>query len=280
VLAERELARRGLKVELVKAGMQGLDTRSEFILLRRLIDRYDADAVVVGFLINDLYTNLPYAPRTEAQTPSPDLEQVQRSVFRQRSTGFHLLTLARRIASATDAAYIGLYLAAPGRGEYLRPPLSAKARRQLEITDTLFSQLAAYCRSKSTPLTVFSLPQQFQVMYARRGARDQGVEVSYYDQHFGRLAPSWGLDWIPALDEMTRAEQASGQDMFYRLDGHFSPAGHRVAAEVFTSRVIPALLARLKPHGQGAGQLSSKNRIDKGREHRSLGEHQQHTHQK
>ena len=282
VLAERELERLGLKVDLVKAGMQGLDTRSELILLRSLIERYDADAVVVGFLINDLYTNIPFAPDSETKTAPPELKAVQRSVFQRSGRAhFHLLTLARRIASATDAGYIALYLAAPGRGEYLRLPLSERPRRQLEITDTLLSQMAAYCDSLGKPLVIFSMPQQFQVMYARKGRRDQGVDVAYYDRHFARLAQASGFDWIPALEPLVKAEKGSGQDLFYRLDGHFTPAGNAVAAEVFTEQVIPIILARTKPGGGVSAQgPESEDGINEGRKRRPLGKYQQGTYHK
>jgi lysophospholipase L1-like esterase len=251
VLAEQKLERQGLKVDLVKAGVEGGDTRSELILMRRLIERYQVDAVVVGFLINDLYSNVPYTPGSEAKAPPQKLDEVQRSVFRlsRLASNFHLLTLARRAAIANDAVYIALYLAAPNRGEYLRIPLSPTPRRQLGITDTLLTQMAAFCHSVGKPLVVFSMPQQFQVMYARKG-RSDGIDVGYYDRHFGQLAEARGFEWVPGLDPLVLAENARGQDMFYRLDGHFTPAGNAAAAEVFIDKVIPRILARTTP-GRG-----------------------------
>lgn len=256
VLSERELEREGLGVDLVKAGMEGADTRSELILMRRLIGRYDADAVVVGFLINDLYSNVPYTTGSEAGASPQELVQAQRSVFHLSSAvhDFHLLTMARRLAIATDAGYIGLYLAAPSRGDYLRIPLSGIPRRQLEITDTLLSQMAAFCQSLGKPLVVFSMPQQFQVMYTRKGRSVSGIDVRFYDRHFARLAAASGFEWVPALDALVQAEKASGHDMFYRLDGHFTPAGNAVAAEVFLDQVVPRILARTTP-GRGVSAM-------------------------
>jgi lysophospholipase L1-like esterase len=246
VLAEQELERQGLKVDLVKAGMQGADTRSELILLRRLVKSYDADAVVVGFLINDLFTNVPYTPASGSEAPEPELAAVQRTVFRRddQARTFHLLTLAQRIASASDVAYIAMYLAAPGRGEYLRVPLPEVPRRQLEITEMLVRQMAAYCDSLGKPLIVFSMPQQFQVIYARTGRSDPQIDVSYYDRHFTQLAEAIGFEWVPTLEAFVEAEKTSGQDMFHRLDGHFTPAGNEVAAEVFMEKVLPTIRAK------------------------------------
>jgi hypothetical protein len=109
--------------------------------------------------------------------------------------------------------------------------------------------MAAYCDSLGKPLVIFSMPQQFQVMYARTGRGDKGIDVTYYDRHFAQLAQEKGFGWVSALEALVQAERASGQDMFYRLDGHFTPAGHRAAAGVFTTDVIPRLLPQITPAG-------------------------------
>jgi lysophospholipase L1-like esterase len=245
VLAERELE--GLAIDLLNAGIQGMDTRSQLTLLRRLVQRYDVDGVVLGFLINDLYTNL----RRPSQGAVGEL-QVGKSprepptVFRtlDQTRSLHLLTLARRIVQSIDAGYIALYLAAPERGEYLRPPLSGRPLRQLQITEELLREMAAFCDSLGKPFAVISLPQQFQVLYQRSGRRDESVDASYYDRHFAQVAKSSGFAWVPALPAVVAAPEASG-DLFYPLDGHFTPRGTAAVARVVARHLIPGLLRRL-----------------------------------
>ena len=246
VLAERELAQKGTKVELVKAGIQGLDTRGELILMRRLVPRYDIDAVVVGFLINDLYFNKPYSSGPVPVRAAPGMGGIRESAIRagDGNRSFHLLTLARRIVSAGDAAYVSFYLRWPTVGNYFRLPLSKEAASQVEITDTLFRQIATYCDSVGKPLIVFSMPQQFQILYPRSGRSDPGVDVRYPDRHFSELAAALGFDWVPSLDSFISASKTAKQDLFYRLDGHFTPGGNVVAARVFIDEVIPKILAR------------------------------------
>ena len=281
VLAERELERRGLNVELVKAGIQGMDTRSELILLRRLITQYNADAVVVGFLINDFYTNTAYSEGSEEKAPPPELEQVQGNVFNNRDRPqFHLLALARRIVSASDAAYVAAYLRAGNVGNYFKLPLSEDAQRRVEVTETLLRQIAAYCDSIDKPLVVFSMPQQFQILYPRSGRADPGIDVGYPDRYFTQVAAAAGFEWVAAREEFVKAAERSSEDLFYRLDGHFTPAGNVVAAKVFTEQVIPKILARAKHGGAVAAQrVDSEDGINKRRQHRPLGKYQQGTHQ-
>jgi lysophospholipase L1-like esterase len=249
VLAERELARKGTKVELVKAGIQGLDTRGELILMRQLVQRYSVDAVVVGFLINDLYFNRPFGTQTVPVSGAPGMGGVRESAIRagDGNHSFHLLTLARRIVSASDAAYVSFYLRWPLVGDYFRLPLSDEATRQIQITDTLLRQVASYCDSVGKPLIVFSMPQQFQILYPKSGRSDPGIDVWYPDRHFEKLAGALGFDWVPSVDAFISASRTSKQDLFYRLDGHFTPAGNAVAARVFVDEVIPKILARTAP---------------------------------
>ena len=238
VLAEQELLRRGQSVDLVKAGVEGMDTRSELVLLHRLLGRYKPDAVVVGFLINDLYDNAPYADTASGNQPR---ETEVRPPWRFPT--LHLVILARRLVTASDAGYALLYLAAPQRGEFLRVPLSPGAERQRRITTDLLRLLAKVCDSAGTPLAVLSIPQQFQVLFERSSRRDTGVNVRLYDQLFSQVAEQEKFAWVPALDAFLNAD--SEEELFFRLDGHLTPAGNRIVARVFVQNVMPNLLRRV-----------------------------------
>ena len=192
VLAERELRRSGYSMDLVKAGIEGMDTRSELVLLRRLLKRYQPDAVVVGFLINDLYSNRPY-PDTVSGPQPPG----RRRSLASRLPTLHLLILARRLVTASDAGYSLLYMAAPQRGEYLRVPLSSVAERQRRITEDLLRQLDWVCDSAGIPLSVLSIPQQFQALYGRSPHGDESVDVRFYDRQFDLLAAERILPGCP-----------------------------------------------------------------------------------
>ncbi len=245
VVAERELRHGGYSVDLVKAGVEGMDTRSELVLLRRLLQRYEPNAVVVGFLINDLYSNRP-ASDTATGSPPPR----RRRSFASRFTTLHLVILARRLVTASDAGYALLYMAAPQRGEFLRVPLSSAAERQRRITEDLLRQLDRVCDSAGIPLSVLSIPQQFQVLYGRSTRGDDNVDVRFYDRQFGQLAAREKFVWVPALDAFRT--MPSEEELFYRLDGHLTPAGNQVVARVFVQDVVPDLLRRLP--GAAAGR--------------------------
>jgi lysophospholipase L1-like esterase len=253
VVAERLMDRRYPgKLDLVKAGVQGTDTRSQLILLRRLARRLDVDAVVLGFLINDVYTNVPLQVH-DLEGGGDSLtswDTVRSTVFRRvdETPTFHLLTFARRLITSFDPAYIGLYLSVPARGDFLRTPLPPLPREKLQVTEELLSQMASFCDSLRVPLLVLSIPQQFQLLYLRNPGRDPSVDVHLYDRHLEAFASSRGFDWVATLDDFARAD-TGGVEPFYRLDGHLTPAGNALLASRFVEQVVPRIIGAPTPHG-------------------------------
>jgi len=243
--AEELLRQRGLGFHLINAGVQGMDTRSELLLLRELAPRYRPDAVVLGFLINDLYTNVPLDTDPNPETGSADGPQARQGVFVRAGDihTFHLLQFARRIVTSSDAMYAKLYLSAPGRGNFLQVPLAARPRRQLAVTEQLLTQLAVDCRTLGIPLVVLSIPQQFQVLYrVTQGARATNaddIDVAFYDRYFADLGRRVGFTWVPTLDVLVQADAPT--HLYYRLDGHLSAEGHAVVAGVVADALVPVI---------------------------------------
>jgi lysophospholipase L1-like esterase len=260
-IAEGLLQQRGVPLHLINAGVQGMDTRSELLLLRELAPRYRPEAVVVGFLINDLYTNVPLDTASKPATGSAEWSHVRDEVFVRAGAAqtFHLLQLARRIVTSSDAIYARLYLAAPGRGEFLRLPLSARPRRQLAVTEQLLKQLAAECRALNVPLVVLSIPQQFQVLQQlTQGERAGDIDVAFYDRYFAELGRRVGFTWVPTLDSLVEAEASAR--LYYRLDGHLSADGHAVVGKVLADALMPLVgpsLPKTPDPRHGGPRLSS-----------------------
>ncbi len=261
-VTEELLQQHGVRARTTNAGMQGMDTRSEVLLLRELVPRYRPDAVILGFLINDLYTNVPLEggeAGRRAHADAPDWSRVRDNVFVSAASArtFHLLELARRVVTSSDAVYTRLYLATPDRGEFLRLPLSDRPRRQLAVTEDLLTQLAAQCRALGVPLVVVSIPQQFQVLYRAAGpAGAGGLEVDYYDRHFAQLGSRVGFTWVATLDALAAADDPG--DLYFRLDGHLSSDGHAIVA-----RVLADTLVHLLPRERHPVAADSSRPLDK-----------------
>jgi lysophospholipase L1-like esterase len=258
VIVEKYLEDSGnSEIDLVKAGVQGMDTRSEFILMKRLMNKYEFDVVVIVFLINDLYTNTLYGIEDSEkvlvsnaldgrglQKKSEAAEswfKTAKQVFirNDRDGSFHLLTLARRIAIANEYLYSKFYLQS-ARVKYLTFPLAPGPAEKLVITETLFKKIVGYCNSLGKKLIVLSIPQQFQVLYSNQSMDLPNIDIDFYDRYFSKIAEQSGFTWIAATDDFTRSRYKK-KKLFYRLDGHLTPDGNQIVADVFLQEILPLI---------------------------------------
>jgi lysophospholipase L1-like esterase len=236
VLFERRLLSEGHRIDVVKAGVPGYDTRTEALYLERIFADYDPDIVLLTFLPNDLFTNTPIGPSRA------DLEQHESPIVGASSKGsdLHSLILLKRLLMANDWLYARLYIMTK-RAEYFATPLSETLRRQIEVTKELLERVHRFCRRKGRELVVLSIPQQFQVL-APDGAEELGVDVDAIDRDFAAFARERGFAWLPVLPTLNERYRTGGEDLFHRFDGHLNQRGNRVVAdylvEVFIERFV------------------------------------------
>ena len=165
VLVERELSARGRRFELVKAGVPGYDTRLEVLYLKNIFAQTAPDAVVLGFLTNDVFTNEPLESTGEELSAQPAVVRAD-----EKDLTLHLVTLLQRLLMSNDRVYSTLYRLTPRR-QYFETPPNAEVRSRLAVTSSLLSEAARFCRDHGVPLIVLSIPQLLQVS-SRRVATD------------------------------------------------------------------------------------------------------------
>lgn len=259
VIVEKRLEESGNNhIDLVKAGIQGMDTRSEFILMRRLLEKYQYDMVIVAFLINDLYTNTLHGIQDSQENPKArDVDQIisdksnrsiggwsdiAKGIFvgSGRNRTFHLLTLGRRIAIGSEAIYCKLYFMMPDRGDFLTIPLAPSVQEKLRITTILLEKMVDYLDALGKKLIVLSIPQQAQVLCHEQVTESDAIDIAFYDRYFSDRAKEHGFTWVTTLDAFTKSNH-NKNELFYRFDGHLTPAGNEVVAGLFLREVMPLI---------------------------------------
>jgi hypothetical protein len=170
---------------------------------------------------------------------------ISKQIFIPESRHFklHLMTLAFRIAIQSEALYARLYLLNPRRIDFLTIPLSPETQAKLETTKKLFKKMAAYSNSLGKQLIVLSIPEQFQVLYFEKSMKSKDIDVAFYDRTFSDVALRNKFTWIPTLDRFMKSD-GNKDKLFYRLDGHITPAGHEILADVFLERIVPLILRK------------------------------------
>lgn len=222
-IVERELRASGENVEIVKAGVPGYDTRQEVTYLERLYEKARPDIVVIGFVFHDLFSNTPLG------SGMPEAGSAIRTMGSKKSE-FHSLVLTRRMLMKNDKLYGHLYRAS-GRQAWFTMPLTDEAEHQLAVTSELFTGAARFCQQRGCKLVVISIPQLYQVLEQSRSESEKGAELSWVDRELGRVASEQGFVWTPTLPDLASTYGRTGNDLYYRFDGHLNAAGNRIVAD-------------------------------------------------
>lgn len=229
---ENSLRERGLNVEVWNAGVEGYDTRSELLLLQRLAPVVRPHVVVVGFLANDVYTNTP------ADAPAPSSAREHRG----RRLELHTVELGKRLLMKNDRAYARLFLLT-SRKEYYAASPSPLVSRQIGVTGDLLGALRGYCEQHGIAFAVVSMPQQFAVLSLGRGLSFPGIDPTVIDANLARIAAETGFPWIDVLPVLAADYREHGEDLYYRLDGHFTARGNRLVGEAAAAALAELVMA-------------------------------------
>lgn len=231
VISESNLVKEGYKTQIIKAGVPAYDTTKEVLLLERIYPEYKPDIVVLVFLANDVFTN---SEISESTSSAKDKTVIYR---KDKKSSLNILTLYKRILLSNDWIYSKLYMLT-GRSLYFNSPPTNILENQLNVTKELLLRAAGYCRDRGAEFMVFSIPQQFQVIYKANGFDFENTDVEIIDARLRSFAEENGILWISVLDELVKYRKNGADDLYYRLDGHLDREGNRVVGNYFTDAFI------------------------------------------
>lgn len=231
VVMEKSLKKRGYDVEIIKAGVFGYDTRLEIKYMKKLYSRYRPNIVVINFMFNDLFTNMPLARTDEEERRKNIVAMELLSKYTDAKTSWlHVLAWTKKFILSNDYLYSSLYTMT-ARGKYFDPS-SKQLQNKMAITKQLFMDGLSFLSETPTKLLVLSIPQNFQVVNTKKN-----VDVDYIDVEMSKFAERNGFDWVPVRGVLDAAYTKTGKDLYFRLDGHLNNFGNRVVGEYFASEM-------------------------------------------
>lgn len=230
VLLERTLLQKGYRVDIINAGIESFDTGSELIMMRRLVPKYHPDLVLTAFLPNDIFDNR--VPDAAPHAAFATATQAGMSFI-----DFQSLYLFKRILLRNDFVYTGAYWMT-SRRQYFTETQTRHAAEQYAATRELLSRASQYASTEGSRFAVASIPQCFQVLAKARNIRLPGLAADVVDSRLGQFAAQRGFPWLPSLGVLAAHYSAHGEDLYYRLDGHFTPLGNRIFGEWLVGEVL------------------------------------------
>ncbi len=218
---------------VVNASVPGYDTRAEALMLDRVIERYRPSVVIITFLTNDLFTNLP------VDAPDSAVSEVEHRVGdlgASKISALQSVILAKRLAMQSDRLYSSLYLMTP-RKEYFTQPMSPHLQKQVETTRALLARAHRTTQAHGAQLVVLSIPQLFQVLQVSNGYDRAPISSTWVDSIFAADAARAGYKWLPSLGHLAERTRNGDGGIFYRYDGHLTPHGNEIIAEFVAAHI-------------------------------------------
>ncbi len=250
----------GRTFEVINAGQFGLGTTQEYLYYTVEGRRYDPDLVLVGFYAgNDVVDN--HAPLIKAwndvstvefPTFSPDgtLHQPGMATgrriltwLRQNTTLGHLAARALGEGGSAERVEVGgadevsaAALRVP-MGAYLPP--DATWEDGWAVTDHAFAELKRAVEADGARLGVFLIPDRRQVYDEEWDATldrlpDLDAAALDRDRPTDTAVALLAAQDIPALNLLEPFRVAS-ERLYFPGDGHFTPAGHALTAQLLAS---------------------------------------------
>ena len=252
---ERELENRGIRqVRVINGGVPGYSTKQERIWLERIVDKVEADAVLLGFFLgNDFMDNLAdqYPTVIDGFLVSSREEGHRRNLAQKLGippqlkialrTNFHLYPFLTK-AWVSLLVFTGLENTAE-HFEMARNTYSPKGELALVVTRKAIKELSAYCRKKGLPFGIVMIPD---VRGNNMMAGREGYDASKPAKVMRELAQSLG---IPILD---LSPLYHGQtEVFYPIDGHWNFKGHQIAGKAIATSLLDGELVSLLDKAKG-----------------------------
>ena len=247
-------------LDVVNTGVWGTGTDQQYLLYLDEGRKYDVDLVVLGYFVENIVrngtsvrfitggraahkprfvlregvlelTNVPVPePGEDSETESAERERWNEVVERQGTgvpipfksflrdhSAFYKLLHAR----LADAMHKALHSNAEPYPEY------DESREEWQVTEAIFSAFADAVRAEGAEFLIMIIPAKEYV------TQDYVVpKPNQMIAEFGRTHDIPVLDLLPAFRAVDPARRA---DLYFRMDAHWSPKGHALAAKTLAA---------------------------------------------
>lgn len=239
----------GRPVEVVNAGHWGYTFDQQYLLLRELLPRVKPHVVIhgvhpghvptlQGHRLERSSTGELVAARNEAITVD------ERGALRFRSDWLDRPPLGLRLVGIAARTVLNRRLARSQmtRELSLYDPASTLFEREWDISRDVLRLTGRLLRTEGLPWVVALIPRDFQVspLEWNGAAPAPGLDLELPTRRMAGLLEGTGARVIDLLPEFRRQY---GPGLYFRMDPHWTPAGHALAARALLPAVTETLRA-------------------------------------
>jgi GDSL-like lipase/acylhydrolase family protein len=189
----------------------------------------DADAGNTG----SAHTGISNSPATTGEKETLSLMQL---ISKLTSESSRAIYVAKNLYYKDKEGYMNLYLNYGEKANFLRPPFSAFWQTRLAAYDELLGKMAEKAHGQKVPLVLVYIPQQAQAVLLGMKDLPRGVDPRAFSRAVGVLAAKHEINFVDTSEAFGRTSNPT--DLYYRVNGHPSGAGHAVIAKAVVAQLL------------------------------------------
>ncbi len=251
-----ELSKNG-KFEVVNAGTGGYGTENELIFLKNEAIKYNPDAIVLAFFLNDIEENaaspLIRVEKGKIYYDIPINASVPKKIMLgcSRKLQFCALLQSVVLTMKKESNIVGKRKFSDYA--YLKKD-NPEFKKAFDDTLVLIYEMSQVSKKHSIGFTLVAIPSKEQVDKSKMQDYLEKIKVSSSEtdpdkiqrilEDFSRKNDIEFVDLLPSFKEKN-----SNNDFYFNIDGHWNQKGHELAADIMYNELYKKQLERLPKRG-------------------------------
>jgi lysophospholipase L1-like esterase len=264
-----------VRFEVINAGVNGYGTDQELLFFLREGSKYNPDLVILSFCtINDVMDNSPklelrdLADRKQffvlnegklelsefvfSEAPPLDQRSTLRQIVSSILSRSQLYQIIRRSISAltegktsipvqlsrgpnAEQASSSKMLTMPIHYQIYAPQYTPEWEEAWEVTEAIFLELRDEATAQGARLVTLIATTGEELYGEWRHMIPEAWDLDKPSHILSQHLEQNGIAYLPLLPHFRRDFEASGRHLHFRVDGHWTVEGHRLAAEALHS---------------------------------------------
>ncbi|MBF0479323.1 MAG: hypothetical protein HQL26_07555 [Candidatus Omnitrophica bacterium] len=217
----------GLKVDVVKAGMNAFDTPSSVRFLEKFYSRYKPDFVIFELATAALLANPLYTEDKPSFDKSSSTSGIK--IVTKEKEDLYFISVIKRILRMDDTFYAN-YNMKKGWGPILSTDSDFR-KRQIQSTEQWFLRAKVFAAKQGVKIFVMAIPENTQMLINARRMNIPGIDPQVNDRDLEKFCKEQGIGWISPLNYFSQQYLSQKKELYYRLDGHMNSRGQKALSE-------------------------------------------------
>ena len=161
----------------------------------------------------------------------PPFKRLEKLVLQSRA-----VLIAQHYLFSDEDTFLRLYLVYGDKADFLRTPLSTAWQKRFADMDVLIADMAERTRAAGATLVVMPVPSRAEAALLSTSHPRPHIDAAAFGRELEQLAAKHGTSSIDLMNTFKRIPKA--EDLFYVVDGHLTPEGHKVIAHSIVESLV------------------------------------------